>query len=677
MPPAPAPIKQRFTDAVVLGILFAALFAFHAFTLDDEEYWFDELFSWNVAALPSFSAIWERLESDTSPPVYFWALHLWQPLARHFDLSYRWISAAGAILGLAGFYLWMRRGFGRTTGLLAAVLLAFSPFWIAYGQELRMYSIYPAMLWWGAYFLTRAVESHRRADWMAAAALNALALWTHYHAAFFILAESVALFLIWRQRNESERKALWKEAFLGMSLFLILISPLLALLSNQLLLSLPNIAWLRTPKATDFIFNFTADYIYYAKTANPVWAHAERMMALSFHVLLATGIGLALRRRKQTNPALNFPNPAIRVHFLTLLLCTALIPPIVMILLSFFPVKFYNQGRYAILSLAPYLGFLALLLHRAVADKGMRVFLVALLLTLNMISAWQMLSIRHKPDWSAIAAAVENETDEDTLIFGFPQFWFNGFQMYLGRDINVRDFHEFSLSNHYDGITTPVFALIFNLADSHDGSLHCQDPWQVPFFLESNSRPHILHRDTWHTMMKYDDLNIQKVREWYLRCHLMGRMDILTENPVWFLGAENLSEWLDQSKTSPAMITNTGELKCWLVDPPIRFTAPVTLEPGEYTLTFKVNLYPTYEDSPMWLALRINDKPIQSFAIEEAVVAQITAPISVKASLSHPVIELDGSTFRPVDRFAKTSDDRRLFLELYWMAIVKNDDRNQ
>jgi uncharacterized membrane protein len=87
---------------------------------------------------------------------------------------------------------------GNATGLLAAPLMALSPFALFYSVEARAYVLLMAILAASTLVLLRAVEGDRR--WLAVyAALAAAALYTHYTAAFVLAAQ--AGWAIWAHRD--------------------------------------------------------------------------------------------------------------------------------------------------------------------------------------------------------------------------------------------------------------------------------------------------------------------------------------------------------------------------------------------------------------------------------------------------------------------------------------------
>ncbi|GAB4325734.1 MAG: hypothetical protein Kow0059_21830 [Candidatus Sumerlaeia bacterium] len=647
----------------MLGLL-ALWFTLHAFTLHREDYWFDELFTLNVARLPGFSAIWERLKTDTSPPLFFWILHCWPAGGPENGAPERWLPAAAGALGILALFLWMRRGFGTPTALMASLLLSGNTFWIVYSQELRMYTLYPAMLWWAALFLQRAVEGGDRRDWAAFAACGALALWMHYHAAFFLTAAAGATALFaWRHKT-AEGPILHGLKF-SLLLLILLSVPLAALIPHQIVNSLGNISWLQTPKLRHLITNFTVDFSVYQFGSFPVWRHLTRMGVIGFYALLGAGMllewGRYLMRTSGRRDGHNVSAP----FSVWLLAATAFVPPVAMILCSFSPVKFWTPGRYAILSLGPFMGVMALAISRWCPPGGWRGLLVGILMGVNAMSGCQILVERNKPEWRQLAAAVQMDVPPDVPLVGFPDYWFNGFRYYLGYDVPVLNFFDFVLQ---DRPTPQVCALVFNLAAPEDEFY----PWGVLRFMELNSEKRILHWDPWHTLMRLDHLDHRMLKDWWVLRRQWGRRDVLSKNPVWFVGAEELKRLLGPRHFGGAEIRASGEMAGWLSDPPIQLPLPAGLGPGRYRVAMKAAFEFKGHPPPGSMTLSLNEKLLKTFEIESDGEFILEAPLELPPDAPPPTLQLDGETFRPVDIDPALGDTRRLFMEFFWLAVLKD-----
>ena len=154
-----------------IGLLALVLFAFgvRLQELTRQDIWWDEARNIDVALRP-FLQIPTAPELDIQPPVYYWLLHGWdrlfgvaigQPPAE-LALFSRLLSVFAGVCGVALLFALARRAlpgrFGLTGGLLAALVGACSPFWLAESQEARMYTVGFALAAAAAIVLLRYVD---------------------------------------------------------------------------------------------------------------------------------------------------------------------------------------------------------------------------------------------------------------------------------------------------------------------------------------------------------------------------------------------------------------------------------------------------------------------------------------------------------------------------------------
>lgn len=198
----------------LLLLLMLAGFALRTTDLTLQNIWWDEARNIDVALRP-FWQIPTAPELDIHPPLYFWLLHSWLWLLGvewgvpwpQMAFAARLLSVAAGTVGVALlFHLARRSGGARTgplAGLLAALLGALSPFWLAESQEARMYTAGFALLTAAAIFFLRAgvtlplrssVVGRRLAPPIFTrhsvlfTLFSAAALLTHYNAAFILAA---------------------------------------------------------------------------------------------------------------------------------------------------------------------------------------------------------------------------------------------------------------------------------------------------------------------------------------------------------------------------------------------------------------------------------------------------------------------------------------------------------
>jgi mannosyltransferase len=181
-----------------LTVLGAALrFA----TVAHQSFWLDEALAAHELHL-SFGSMLDAIgRGEPNPPLFF--LIAW-PWTRLFGVSEAGIRSLSVVAGTALIpiaYLCGRELVSRRAGLLAAAFTALSPFMIWYSQEAREYMLLAAFC--GASFLFLARHWHRpsRRNLVWWSVFSALAVLTHYFAAFLVTPE--ALVLLYRERSRA------------------------------------------------------------------------------------------------------------------------------------------------------------------------------------------------------------------------------------------------------------------------------------------------------------------------------------------------------------------------------------------------------------------------------------------------------------------------------------------
>ncbi len=127
---------DRFWLPATLALLGA--FALRVYALGAQSLWNDEGTSVALAQR-SLEAITDGAAKDIHPPLYYFLLHSWMPLAGASEFAVRFLSVAAGVLLVAFTARLARDLFGEEAALVAALLSALSPFQIYYSQETRMY----------------------------------------------------------------------------------------------------------------------------------------------------------------------------------------------------------------------------------------------------------------------------------------------------------------------------------------------------------------------------------------------------------------------------------------------------------------------------------------------------------------------------------------------------------
>jgi mannosyltransferase len=212
--PLPAVASVR---ALLLALVLLA-FALRVYRLEAQNLWFDEGLSIHSVLL-STSAWWqERYRAEGAhpqsvhPPLYTLLLRLWAAPVGLDPFALRYPSVLAGVLSVPLLARLGVRLFGPGVGLVAAALLALSPFAVHHSQEVRMYTLLPmvTLLSWN-WFLTPLSEAPSRPrsfPWPYAASL-ATAGALHYAAA--LLPISQGAFLLGHPRRRALFPA-WSRA---------------------------------------------------------------------------------------------------------------------------------------------------------------------------------------------------------------------------------------------------------------------------------------------------------------------------------------------------------------------------------------------------------------------------------------------------------------------------------
>jgi mannosyltransferase len=179
------------TGLVVLGA--ALRFA----TLDLQSYRYDEAVTVLRVLHPSpLDTVAAVTRGESTPPLYYALAWLWSRLFGSGEVGLRSLSALAGTASVAVVYLGARAlPLPRRAGLIAAAIVAVSPVLIWFSQDARAYALAFLLTALSFLFFARARRSGSRRDLAWWAATSALALGTHYFAAFLVVPEATLLLL--------------------------------------------------------------------------------------------------------------------------------------------------------------------------------------------------------------------------------------------------------------------------------------------------------------------------------------------------------------------------------------------------------------------------------------------------------------------------------------------------
>jgi mannosyltransferase len=216
-------LASRWSTPAILTVLAAVSVAVRTRQLN-AGFWIDEGLSVGIAH-HHLTSIPGLLTEDGSPPGYYLLLGAWIRIFGDSERATHTLSLVFAIGCIPLAFVVARSLFGRSAGLVSAVLAALDPYLTYYGQETRMYAVEGLL----SLFVVLAYVNgilRGRAGWTAAfVAATAAMVYVHNWALFLCVGFAVATALAAR-----ERLARFGVAALGVAL---LYAPWLPTLLSQ------------------------------------------------------------------------------------------------------------------------------------------------------------------------------------------------------------------------------------------------------------------------------------------------------------------------------------------------------------------------------------------------------------------------------------------------------------
>ena len=205
----PLPILM-FSGVLVLYFVLAL------FRIGTQSLWNDEVLSLRSARIgePLFSSlVWRQYHG----PLYFVLLHLWAKLGTS-ETIVRTLSVLSGAAALCFVYAIGLRLFDTRVALLTSVLVATSPFFVWYSQEVRYITLMIATAVLSMWALWRALSSQSLVWWLFYAGSVALALFSFVTCLFFVFAHGAFL-----ASSRSYRPLLLKWIFVQIPFFALFV----------------------------------------------------------------------------------------------------------------------------------------------------------------------------------------------------------------------------------------------------------------------------------------------------------------------------------------------------------------------------------------------------------------------------------------------------------------------
>ena len=146
--------KFAIRNSQFLFILLLAAFALRLYRLGVASLWYDETVS-AFLARQDLVALTRHTAGDIHPPLYYYVLHFWGQVVGWSQFSFAFVSLFFGMLIIALVYRVAREWFTARVALIAALLVAASPYNLWYSQEVRMYTMGALLGLASTYFFVR------------------------------------------------------------------------------------------------------------------------------------------------------------------------------------------------------------------------------------------------------------------------------------------------------------------------------------------------------------------------------------------------------------------------------------------------------------------------------------------------------------------------------------------
>jgi uncharacterized membrane protein len=381
---AGAAVRSRSRTFWIVAGLTVVAAALRFATIGMQSYHHDEIVTASRILRDGF---WHAMDavgfSESAPPLYYALAWLWTQVTGTGEAGLRSVSALAGVATVPVAYALGAQLSGRRAGIVAAALVAVNPMLIWYSQEARAYALFALLTALSLLYFVRALDGGRRRDFIAWGIASALALGTHYFAAFPVIAE--ALWLL-RRRGRETAPGLGILAAAG-----LLLAPLAL---HQM--SIGHAEWIGNNSlghriweaGLTFMLGETGDII--ARPEHPLLAIVPCSLAVVALVLVL------IRGEGRERRAVGIP---------LVLAAVTVITPVTLALLA--PDKDYVLARNLLPALVPLLVAVAVGLTLRRARRSGTALAVVLVAYSFGFSVWSSVSpALQRPDWSAVAAEI-------------------------------------------------------------------------------------------------------------------------------------------------------------------------------------------------------------------------------------------------------------------------------
>ncbi|MDY0018763.1 MAG: glycosyltransferase family 39 protein [Anaerolineae bacterium] len=197
-------------------------YAVRVLSLEAQGLWRDEVDILNFSTAPWLDLLARLTRPGENGPLYLLIMRGWIALTGESVFALRFFSLLFGVLGVALIYRLGCRVVGRRGAAWAAVLAAFSPYFVWYAEEVKMYTWVPFLVLLALYVLDRACARPRWGWWAVVVVATSFAFYSHILAALLIPVE-----ILWFLLHPRRDRRAWRGGLLALALLTLPYLPLL------------------------------------------------------------------------------------------------------------------------------------------------------------------------------------------------------------------------------------------------------------------------------------------------------------------------------------------------------------------------------------------------------------------------------------------------------------------
>ena len=458
-------------------LVLALAAVLRALALGSESLWLDEAVSVEMSGQSLTSIVDSTATGDTNPPLYYMLLHVWTLVFGESEVAVRSLSACLGAISVVLVYKVGGLLFDRRVGVIAALLLAISPYAIYYSQEARHYSLLLLLTLLSYLLFVRLLRADRRSTIALAAytLVNIMLCYTHI-CGVLVVGSQILYFLLFRGRYPKVRPPLWASQ----AATLVAFSPwVFVIVTRSFEQASDALEWIPEPSLL-----VVAEMIGALGGAGYLW----RPLGVLF-ILVLLGLCLAGILGSAVSTQRNGSSRHSRANWRTILLDSVREPRIALLLTwFFFPLIVTVVVSLAVMSLlvsryligiAPAIYLLTALGistvgsllggHRLRANIVV-VALIALVVVISIPGLHRYYAYPEKSPWRDVAGFVEQEASPGDAIVFVPPFEEAPFAYYYGGDPEISVVSSEAVADENFAATGRRVWLVLGDDESRDGS---------------------------------------------------------------------------------------------------------------------------------------------------------------------------------------------------------------